>query len=483
MAESPINVLSLAAGAGGLDLALKLALGNARLVCAVEIEAFAAAILAARMDAGELDDAPIWSDARTFDGRPWRRRVHLLTAGYPCQPFSNAGKRKGAEDPRHLFPHVERIIDESEPDAVFLENVEGHISLGLREVLGSLRGLGYAPEAGLFSAAETGARQIRKRVFILAVRTRPVTVAHCSACGDGDGPFIGFGDGEPAGQLPLAQQDTRAGAASRTVGVALGDPDCPRLQTGRSADAERSGESERAERPMGRSEGAGRSRRNAAGTEARDASPGVPCAELGEASGARRSRGQDARAASLAHRGDLRGRLESERDGGGLGDAIGGGHGGLAQDEERGEVGRVAAQRPSRSALDVPTFVPGPQDADAWRAVVARDASLVPALRGMADELAGRVDRLRLGGNGVHPLAGAHAFRTLASVLAARGHPIAADLIRRSDAYIRSAQAEAPRRKREKSSTPSEPKPPKRPADVVDLEELLGVALAPARGV
>jgi DNA (cytosine-5)-methyltransferase 1 len=165
-----MHVLSLCSGAGGLDLGLQIALPTARTIGFVERDAFAAAILVTRMCDGSLDDAPIWDDVGTFDGRPWRGAVDIVTAGYPCQPFSVAGKRRGADDPRHLWPHVARIIGEVEPPFVFLENVAHHLRLGFPEVAGGLVGLGYRLAAGLFTAAEVGAPHKRERLFILAIR-------------------------------------------------------------------------------------------------------------------------------------------------------------------------------------------------------------------------------------------------------------------------------------------------------------------------
>ncbi|WP_432769819.1 DNA cytosine methyltransferase [Sphingopyxis sp.] len=160
--------LSLCAGYAGLDLGITIAEPRYRTVCYVEREAHAAATLVARMADSALDSAPIWDDLKSFDGRPWRGRVHILSAGYPCQPFTVSGLRRGAADPRHLWPDVSRIIDEARPRAVFLENVEGHVDLGLAEVASDIARLGYRAKAGLFSAAEAGARHRRHRLFIMA---------------------------------------------------------------------------------------------------------------------------------------------------------------------------------------------------------------------------------------------------------------------------------------------------------------------------
>jgi DNA (cytosine-5)-methyltransferase 1 len=162
--------LSLCSGAGGLDLGLAIAIPGYRAVGHVERETFAAATLVARMEDASLDQAVVWDDVGTFDGRPWRGAVDIITAGYPCQPFSVAGKRRGGDDPRHLWPHVARIIAEVEPPFVFLENVAHHLRLGFPEVAAGLVGMGYRLAAGLFTAAEVGAPHKRERLFILAIR-------------------------------------------------------------------------------------------------------------------------------------------------------------------------------------------------------------------------------------------------------------------------------------------------------------------------
>src|SRR3990172_12680540 len=87
------NVLSLCKGYGGLELGLRLAIGNSRVIACVEHEAYACEVLATRMEAQELDQAPLWSDVVTFDGRPWRGVVDCLTGGYPSHPFRGGGSR------------------------------------------------------------------------------------------------------------------------------------------------------------------------------------------------------------------------------------------------------------------------------------------------------------------------------------------------------------------------------------------------------
>jgi DNA (cytosine-5)-methyltransferase 1 len=169
-----VDLLSLCSGGGGLELGVHLAgrlLGfRPRVLCYVERELFAASILAQRMEEGHLAPAPIWSDLKTFADGPARDlgNVDLVIGGYPCQPFSAAGKREGVEDERHLWPHILGILATVRPVWCFFENVEGHLSLGFREVVASLHDLGYVVEAGLFSAEEVGAPHRRKRLFILA---------------------------------------------------------------------------------------------------------------------------------------------------------------------------------------------------------------------------------------------------------------------------------------------------------------------------
>lgn len=151
------RVLSLCSGVGGLDLGLKLAMPTSRTVAYMEIEAYACEILVKRMQEKILDPAPLWSNIKSFDGKPWCGKVDLITGGYPCQPFSVAGKKLGEKDPRHLWPHVRRIVSEVEPTLCFFENVGGHLQLGFEQVHDDLQGLGYKVKAGLFTAEEVGA--------------------------------------------------------------------------------------------------------------------------------------------------------------------------------------------------------------------------------------------------------------------------------------------------------------------------------------
>jgi DNA (cytosine-5)-methyltransferase 1 len=167
------QILSLCSGIGGLDLGLHEGLRavgrEPRTVCMVEREAFAVAVLGKAMQEGRLDDCPIWcGDLRELpcDELP---AIDWITGGYPCQPFSNAGKRMGEDDPRHLWPAILELVRTLRPGGVFFENVAGHMSLGLDRVLQDLAGYGFRCAFGLFTAEEVGAPHRRERVFILGL--------------------------------------------------------------------------------------------------------------------------------------------------------------------------------------------------------------------------------------------------------------------------------------------------------------------------
>ncbi len=161
-----MNGLALFAGVGGLDLGINLILPESRAVCYVEGEAYAASVLAKQMEKGRLHPAPIWSNVVTFDGTPWRGKVDFISAGFPCQPWSVAGKQKGIEDERWLWDHIERIICEVQPRFLFLENVPGLINGGLSPVLKSLAKIGFNAEWGTLRASDVGAKHHRNRLFI-----------------------------------------------------------------------------------------------------------------------------------------------------------------------------------------------------------------------------------------------------------------------------------------------------------------------------
>jgi site-specific DNA-cytosine methylase len=164
-----VTHLGLCAGYGGIELGLQRAIPSLRTIALCEVEAFAIANLVAKMESGQLEPAPIWPNLKTFPWQSFRDRVDILTGGYPCQPFSAAGQRRGKDDPRHLWPYIADGIRLLRPRICFFENVEGHISLGLSDVIEDLAGMGYRTTWGIFSASLCGAPHQRKRVFIMAV--------------------------------------------------------------------------------------------------------------------------------------------------------------------------------------------------------------------------------------------------------------------------------------------------------------------------
>ena len=163
------NILSLYSGAGGLDIAFRLAVPNSRTVCYVERDIASSSVLVKAMQTGLLDDAPICSASSTFDGKPWRGKVDWVIGGFPCQPWSVAGKREGAKDERWLWDDIKQIISEIQPKGIFLENVPGLLTgHGIDPILGTLSELGYDTRWGNVKASDVGSTHRRARIFILA---------------------------------------------------------------------------------------------------------------------------------------------------------------------------------------------------------------------------------------------------------------------------------------------------------------------------
>ena len=155
-----MRVLSLFAGIGGMDIGLERA--GMTVVAQCEIDPFCRAVLKKHWP-----DVPQFEDVRKLRGEDVGP-VDLVCGGYPCQPFSQAGKRGGAEDDRHLWPEMRRLIEELRPAWVLGENVAGHISLGLDEVLSDLDALGYSARPFVIPACAVSAPHRRDRVWIVA---------------------------------------------------------------------------------------------------------------------------------------------------------------------------------------------------------------------------------------------------------------------------------------------------------------------------
>ena len=168
--------ISLFSGIGGLDLGVRAVLGNHRTLAYCERSIEAASVLENRASEGLLDEAPIYSDVKSFPTELFSDKVDFLCAGFPCQPFSTAGKRAGKFDSRNLWPDTIRIIRELGPRYVFLENVPGLVTSGyFGTILGDLAEAGLDAEWGCFRASQVGASHKRERLFILAHSKRGAT--------------------------------------------------------------------------------------------------------------------------------------------------------------------------------------------------------------------------------------------------------------------------------------------------------------------
>ena len=163
------RVMDLCTGLGGFSLALKYLIGGHRTVCYVEWDKWCQGHIRRRIRDGILDDAPIFSDLRNFDGKPWRGAVDTITAGFPCQPFSAAGKQLGEDDSRNLWSDVWRVICEVRAENVLLENVPALLSSGyFGRVLGDLATSGYHVRWDCIPASAVGANHQRDRLWIYA---------------------------------------------------------------------------------------------------------------------------------------------------------------------------------------------------------------------------------------------------------------------------------------------------------------------------
>lgn len=423
----------------------------------VEWEEYPRRCIIAAQRAGYFAPAPIWDDLTTFDAKPLAGAIDTLLAGYPCQPFSAAGQRKGEDDPRHLFPHVARVAEELGPDLEFiiLENVPGHVTLGLETVLRTLWDMGFTPAVGLFSASETGAPHERLRMFIVAYRSSERRQQDA-----------GSAHGNEAAHERRAPQYNHQPAS---VSATLADPQ------------DHSGGLH------ARSRAEGRRTPDIAG-----ASGSLADTSLGRRAGSGEGQDQQPRGAEIERAGGIvdhpagprcqPARIGSKADSQGGERVSGEGCDDVADASgARAKVGRSEQNTGQQRVADQsfhhcgPLHPPGPSDADAWALVMGSDPSLAPSFarrdakgaaqylasvftaqqaasieqraagmeiadllravereapemvdraqaltrfRDVADGLAERTRALRLLGNGVHPLAAGYAIRTL---LAAHG--------------------------------------------------------------
>ena len=165
--QQSLNELALFAGAGGGILGGHL-LGW-QTVCAVEWGTYPASVLCARQNDGLLPTFPIWDDVQTFDGKPWRGIVDVVSGGFPCQDISAAGKGAGLEGARSgMWHHMARVVGEVRPRFVFVENSPMLTSRGGTRVIGDLAKMGYDCKWTVMGAADVGANHNRDRIWIVA---------------------------------------------------------------------------------------------------------------------------------------------------------------------------------------------------------------------------------------------------------------------------------------------------------------------------
>ena len=187
--------LSLCSGYDGIGLGLELAGFDIGFTVHVEVEAFAASNLVNKIESGALGAGVHYPNLKTFPFSKFRGCFDILSGGFPCQPFSAAGKGKGDEDPRHLFPFIKKGIEECRPAIVVLENVEGIVSAKLKgdhwndpagtpvllHVIRELERVGYRATAVPTSASEVGAPHQRNRWFIVGVLGNSEYDGHASS--------------------------------------------------------------------------------------------------------------------------------------------------------------------------------------------------------------------------------------------------------------------------------------------------------------
>lgn len=165
-----LTELSLFTGAGGGVWASKLL--RHRIVGYVEKDEYCQKIIRQRIRDGYWDDAPLFDDVRTFDGLPYRGRVDIVSGGFPCQPFSTAGKRLGAVDERNCWPEIIRVVREVRPRFVFIENSSALLNGGYwATILYDIFESGYDVKWKSFPAREISPHKKRDRIWAILSHT------------------------------------------------------------------------------------------------------------------------------------------------------------------------------------------------------------------------------------------------------------------------------------------------------------------------
>ena len=393
------NIISFCTGYGGIELGLRRAGVDLRVVCNVEIEAFVQANLVAKIEEGRMDNAPIYSDLKTFPASIFRGKICGLIGGYPCQPFSSAGKRKGEEDPRHLWPYIRKHIRAIRPVWCFFENVRGHTTMGLWRVLSDLEEDGYRTEWGLFSAEETGAPHQRIRCFILAYRN----------CEGSQGMLQDFGS---QGRETEGRSTARCGEHS---GAELGNP--PSLRPHRGSENCEGEQSEVLGTGLESDELGNATKQGLQGGEAKTIrGRKEPFADHGGDIREGLKPTSEQSETELAHTASREPRQSQARNGGQ--DIGGGSEEELAysegNDEQRCDTRQGEVQLGRGCPRDrEPTQWPARPGEEQYEWEEPRVTEAQSELGGAVDGTQHRVDRLRLLGNGVVPQTAELAWRTL----------------------------------------------------------------------
>lgn len=218
------NELALFAGVGGGILGTMLS--GIRTVAAVEINEWGRRCMLQRQSDGLFEQFPIWDDVTTFDGRPWRGCVDIVSAGFPCQDVSTAGKREGIHGERSgLWFEACRVVREVRPRYVFIENTAGLLDRGMDAVLGSLASMGFDASWGVFSSCMFGAPHMRRRVFIVADAegVKPGQLRRVECASEGKTPWH------------VCRSEDESGVARTLDGVANRDERCAAIGNGQDA--------------------------------------------------------------------------------------------------------------------------------------------------------------------------------------------------------------------------------------------------------
>ena len=181
-----LRVLDLFSGIGGFSLGLERT-GGFQTVAFCEIEQFPRKVLKKHWP-----DVPCHKDVRELTGHEFEG-IDVICGGYPCQPFSTAGKRQGADDDRHLWPEVNRLLAAIRPRWGIFENVAGHVSMGLDEVLSDLEKQGYTAQPFIIPACAVDAPHRRDRVWVLAHTKNQGTAWRKRKPGNGEDKSFGGG--------------------------------------------------------------------------------------------------------------------------------------------------------------------------------------------------------------------------------------------------------------------------------------------------